>query len=111
MSRSAQGTITSFFDTIQNLFEEYDLLVTPTLSIKPSSTEYISDPPEIDGEETREALGWFLTWPFNLTAIPSASIPARFTDDDLPIGLQIVGPRYKDERIFAASVGFERVRP
>lgn len=108
---AAQSTITSFFDAIQDLFEEYDLLVTPTLSIEPPSTEYVSGPPEINGEETREALGWFLTWPFNFTSTPSASIPAGFSDDDLPIGLQIVGPRYEDERVFAASAGFERVNP
>ncbi len=108
---AAQGTITSFFDTIQDLFEEYDLLVTPTLATKPPSTEYVSGPPEINGEEKPGALGWFLTWPFNLTATPNASIPAGFSDDDLPVGLQIVGPRYEDERVFAASAGFERVNP
>lgn len=107
----AQSTITSFFDTIQDLFEDYDLLVTPTLSIKPPSMEYVSGPPKINGEETREALGWFLTWPFNLTATPNASVPAGVSEDDLPIGLQIIGPRYEDERVFAASAGFERVNP
>ncbi|WP_144926268.1 amidase [Halorubrum salsamenti] len=108
---AAQAEITSFFDTIQDLFEEYDLLVTPTLSIEPPSTEYVSGPSEIHGEETREALGWFLTWPFNLTATPNASLPAGLSKNGLPVGLQIVGPRYEDERVFAASAGFERVNP
>lgn len=106
-----QSRITTFYRTIHALFEEYDLLVTPTLSIEPPSTEYVSGPPEIDGTEVPSALGWFLTWPFNFTATPNASIPAGFTDDDLPVGLQIVGPRYHDERVFSASAGFERVNP
>lgn len=54
---AAQSEITSFFDTVPDLFEEYDLLVTPTLSIEPPSTEYVSGPSEINGEETREASG------------------------------------------------------
>lgn len=106
-----QAKITAFYRTIHTLFKEYDLLVTPTLSIEPPSTEYVSGPPEINGKEMPSALGWFLTWPFNFTATPNASIPAGFTANDLPVGLQIVGPRYHDERVFSASAEFERVNP
>ena len=38
-------------------------------------------------------LGWMpFTYPFNLTGQPAASVPAGWTDDGLPVGLQIVGP-------------------
>ncbi|ELZ29372.1 glutamyl-tRNA amidotransferase subunit A [Halogeometricum pallidum JCM 14848] len=106
-----QAQITTFYETIHQLFEEYDLLATPTLAIEPPSTEYSSGPPEINSEERPGPLGWFLTWPFNFTATPNASLPAGLTKDNLPVGLQIVGPRYHDERVFAASAGFERVNP
>ncbi|MBV0925950.1 amidase [Halomicroarcula limicola] len=106
-----QAQITDFYETIHRLFEEYDLLATPTLAIEPPSTEYVSGPPEINGKERPSALGWFLTWPFNFTATPNASLPAGFTENGLPVGLQIIGPRYHDERVFAASAGFERVNP
>lgn len=106
-----QATITAFYRRIHTLFDQYDLLVTPTLAIEPPSTEYVSGPPQINGREMPSALGWFLTWPFNFTATPNASVPAGVTSNDLPVGLQIVGPRYHDERVFAASAGFERVNP
>jgi hypothetical protein len=38
-------------------------------------------------------------------------VPAGFTEDGLPIGMQIVGRRFDDGAVLAASAAFERVRP
>jgi len=56
-------------------------------------------------------LGWCLTYPFNFTGHPAASVPAGFTDEGLPIGMQIVGRRFADKTVLAASAAFERLRP
>lgn len=100
---------TEVFDTIQNLFTEHDLLVTPTATVPPYNIEDGS-PSEVDGVAI-DPSGWFLTFPFNLTGHPAASVPAGLTDDGLPVGLQIVGERFADETVIAASAAYERLNP
>jgi len=47
----------------------------------------------------------------NMTGQPAASIPAGFTKDGLPIGLQIVGRHLDDATVLRASACFEKARP
>jgi amidase/aspartyl-tRNA(Asn)/glutamyl-tRNA(Gln) amidotransferase subunit A len=56
-------------------------------------------------------LGWCLTYPYNFTGHPAASIPAGLSSDGLPVGLQIAGRRFADETVIAASSAFEQTRP
>lgn len=101
---------TDAYQSIQSLLQSYDLLVTPTLAVPPFAKG--GDPPtQVNGQEINPFEGWFLTWPFNLTGHPVASIPAGFTDDGLPVGLQIVGQRFADDTVLAASAQFERINP
>jgi Asp-tRNA(Asn)/Glu-tRNA(Gln) amidotransferase A subunit family amidase len=105
---------TEVFDAIQDLFDEYDLLVTPTLAVPPFDNADDGNtlgPSEVNGEEVDPLLGWCLTYPINFTGHPAASVPAGFTEDGLPIGMQIVGRRFADGAVLAASAAFERVRP
>jgi len=48
-----------------------------------------------------------LTWPFNVTGHPAASVPVGQTDSGRPVGMQIVGRRYGDETVLAASAALE----
>jgi Asp-tRNA(Asn)/Glu-tRNA(Gln) amidotransferase A subunit family amidase len=105
---------TEVFDAVEDVFERYDLLVTPTLAIPPFDNAGDGNtvgPSEVNGEEVNPLLGWCLTYPINYTGHPAASIPAGFTGDGLPIGLQIIGRRFADESVLAASAAFERIRP
>jgi aspartyl-tRNA(Asn)/glutamyl-tRNA(Gln) amidotransferase subunit A len=92
-----------------NLFHrDYDLLLTPTLAV-----------PAFDvGKEFPQTSGgkrwtdWTpFTYPFNLTQQPAASVPCGFTQAGLPVGLQIVGPRYADALVLRAARAFESARP
>ncbi len=56
-------------------------------------------------------LPFCFTIPFNLTGQPAASIPAGFTEDGLPVGLQIVGRKYDEPTVLRASARFEEARP
>ncbi|WP_122091210.1 amidase [Halalkalicoccus subterraneus] len=100
---------TVLFDGIQDVFDDYDLLVTPTLSRPPLRNDSLEDV-GVDGEPVDPRAGWLLTWPINMTGHPAASIPAAFLDEG-PIGMQLVGPRFGDEAVLAASAAFERRRP
>jgi Asp-tRNA(Asn)/Glu-tRNA(Gln) amidotransferase A subunit family amidase len=104
---------TQVFDEIQDALTEYDLLVTPTLAVptvRNSSSGDTVGPSEIAGTAVDPLIGWCLTFPLNFTGHPAASVPAGMADG-LPVGLQIIGPRFDDERVMAASGAFERVRP
>ncbi|MGI8909088.1 MAG: amidase [Rubrobacteraceae bacterium] len=106
-------TRTEVFDAIQDLFERYDLLVTPTLAVPPFDNAEDGNtvgPSEINGEAVDPLLGWCLTYPINYTGHPAVSVPAGFTAEGLPIGMQIVGRRFADEAVLAASAAFERMR-
>ena len=91
-------------------FETYDLLLTPTIACPPFEADG-EGPREIAGRRV-DRYGWIpYTYPFNVTGQPAASVPAGFTRDRLPIGLQIVGRRFDDETVLRAAAGYERVRP
>lgn len=58
---------------------------------------------------TSQWLGF--TSPINMTGQPAASIPAGFTRDGLPVGLQIIGRHLADASVLRASAAFEQVAP
>ena len=101
---------TEFYDAVESVFADHDLLVSATAAVPPF--EHGRDGPgEIDGESVANpVVDWCLTWPFNLTGHPVASIPAGFVDG-LPVGLQIVGRRHAEGTVLAASAALEGVRP
>ncbi|MEF8800940.1 MAG: amidase [Halapricum sp.] len=100
---------TDVFDAVQEVFDGYDALLTSTVALPPFGTEILG-PDEVAGESIHPLYGWFLTWPFNMTDHPAASVPAGFADG-LPVGLQVVGPRFDDERVISIAAALERVRP
>jgi amidase/aspartyl-tRNA(Asn)/glutamyl-tRNA(Gln) amidotransferase subunit A len=56
-------------------------------------------------------IGWCLTYLANFTGHPAASVPAGLAEGRLPVGMQVVGRRYADADVLAASAAFERMRP
>ncbi len=104
---------TGVLDAVNRVFETHDLLVSPTLACLPPLNATNGDtigPTEINGVEVDPLIGWCMTYFFNYMANPAASIPAGFADG-LPVGMQIVGRRWADGDVFAASAAFERLRP
>lgn len=106
--KRAERVRTEAYDAVQSLFDRYDLLATPMLTIPPFAKG--TKPTEIGGREIHPHHGWHLAWPFNLTGNPAASLPAGFVDG-LPAGVQVVGPRLGDGDVLRASAAFERERP
>jgi len=89
---------------------KYDLLLTPTMAVPPFEVG-IQGPTVIDGKEV-EPFEWLhFTYPLNLTGQPAATAPAGWTDDGLPVGLQIIGRHLGDAMVLRASACFEAARP
>jgi amidase/aspartyl-tRNA(Asn)/glutamyl-tRNA(Gln) amidotransferase subunit A len=101
------------YDAIQGVFANYDLIVTPTLASMPVKNRNDGNtvgPSTVNGEDVDPLIGWCLTYPINFTGHPAASIPAGLVDG-LPVGMQIIGRRYADVDVLAASAAFEQLRP
>ncbi len=108
-----QATRSEIYGAIQSVLANYDLLVSPTLACLP--VENAGDgntvgPSEVNGEAVDPLIGWCLTYLINFSGHPAASIPAGMIDG-LPVGMQIIGRRYADGDVLAASATFERLRP
>ena len=105
---------TEIYDCIQGVFSKYDLLVTPTLACLPVDNADDGNtigPTEINDETVDPLIGWCLTYFINFTGHPAASIPAGLSKSGLPIGMQIIGQRYADSDVLAASAAYESLRP
>jgi amidase len=105
---------TEIYDAIQNVLNKYDLIITPTVASLPvdnASDGNTLGPTQINGVEVDPLIGWCLTYFTNFTGHPSASIPAGLSKENLPIGMQIIGKRYGDIDVLAASAAFERMKP
>ena len=88
----------------------YDLLLTPTLAVPPFPV-HVQGPEMIDGRMVRNTEWLCFTFPMNMTGQPAATVPAGFTKDGLPVGLQITGRHLDDRTVLSASGAFERARP
>ncbi|MFJ9180314.1 amidase [Streptomyces sp. NPDC102360] len=78
----------------------YDLLVTPTVPI--TAFEAGVEVPRRSG--LRRWTGWTpFTYPFNLTQQPAASVPVGLDGDGLPVGLQLVAARHRDDLVLRSA--------
>ena len=55
--------------------------------------------------------GICFTYPFNLTGHPAISVPAGMDGRGVPVGLQVVGPRFSDHALLALAKVMERAQP
>ena len=88
-------------------FETYDLLVTPTVMTAPSLVEirYIS---EVAGVKFTNYVDWLMhTFLITPTGCPAVSVPCGFTNDGLPVGLQLVAPPRAEAALLSAAAAFE----
>jgi len=109
-----QAARSDVFHAFRRVFDRYDLLVSPTLACLPVANAPDGNtlgPSEINGEPIDPLIGWCMTYLINFIGHPAASVPAGLADNGMPVGLQIVGRRYDDAGVFAASAEFERRQP
>jgi amidase len=101
----------------QAFLEKYDYFVLPTTQLPPFdvNTPY---PTEIAGVRFNSYIDWMKScWYVSATGNPAASVPAGFTPEGLPVGLQIVGRNKEDFAVlqmahaFEQATGFGKRRP
>ena len=88
--------------------QKYDVMITPAMPLTAFKAG-LDVPPGWPGSNW---LDWSpFTYPFNMTGQPTASVPCGFDDDGMPIGFQIVGPRYGDEKALRIAAAYQRAFP
>ena len=94
-----------------DLFEKFDLLLTPTACFP--AFKYGPFPGEVSGISEYPDQYWngAFTLPINVIGHPAASVPAGITSDGLPVGLHIVGKNLDEATVLAASAAFESAQP
>jgi len=94
---------------LEEFFNRYDLLLTPTMPTEAFSAE--GPPPSaIDGHPIPLLGTMAFTYPFNFTGHPAASVRAGFAKSGLPVGLQIVGPRHREDLVLQAAHAYEQAQ-
>ncbi|MFI0373735.1 amidase [Actinomadura sp. 1N219] len=104
----AETLHTALFHQVREFFGRYDALLLPVSQVPPfdAAIEY---PGEIAGHPMPDYLEWMRScFLVSATGCPALSVPAGFTQDGLPVGLQIVGPHRADLAVLRLGHAFEQ---
>ncbi|MBI6872619.1 Asp-tRNA(Asn)/Glu-tRNA(Gln) amidotransferase subunit GatA [Clostridium aciditolerans] len=86
----------------KEVFESYDLILSPTSPVLPF----------LSGEKSSNPLEMYLadiyTVNINLAGVPAISIPCAFSSEGLPIGVQIIGPHFGEKKILKTAYALEQ---
>ncbi|MDT0548978.1 MULTISPECIES: amidase [Streptomyces] len=104
----AEVAHTTLFHRVRAFFERYDVLLLPVSQVAPFdvTAEY---PTEVAGVPMTDYLDWMRSaYLVTSTGSPALSVPAGFTPEGLPVGLQIVGPHRADFAVLQIGHAFEQ---
>ncbi|MEA2771606.1 MAG: aspartyl-tRNA(Asn)/glutamyl-tRNA(Gln) amidotransferase subunit [Acetobacteraceae bacterium] len=97
---------TSLFRAVQRLFTRFDVIATPTMTAAPPLVNAGGSIATDMYAEWASAL-----YPFNLTGHPAISVPAGFSEHNLPVGLQLIGPWFGEGSLLDLASCLEAERP
>ncbi len=105
----AEHQRTAMFHRTLEFFETYDLLITPATIVPPYPVEqrYVE---ECNGQTFSNYVEWLaIAYAITNVTCPAVAIPAGLTEDELPVGLQVVGPPRGDAQALAGARYVEQV--
>jgi Asp-tRNA(Asn)/Glu-tRNA(Gln) amidotransferase A subunit family amidase len=91
---------------VHRVFEGVDVLATPTTPVPAPAIAELKE--NSDLLRPRELLLLRNTRPVNVWGLPAISVPCGFTKAGLPIGLQIIGPHWREDRVLQLAYGYEQ---
>ncbi|MBX9776159.1 MAG: amidase [Xanthobacteraceae bacterium] len=108
---SAEQVRLKVFHRFRELFERFDLLLTPAAPVRPYPVA-MNFPTEINGRQFENYIDWIApAFLVTLVSLPAGSVPAGKTKDGLPVGLQIIAPRFEEPRILSAAKFVQQNNP
>jgi amidase len=107
----AERLRTRYWHRVRTVLERYELILTPTIGAPPFRIDEPL-PTQVGGQPVERYYDVLLTtYAFSLLGLPALSIPCGWTRTGLPIGLQIVGRRLREDQVLAAGAAYAAARP
>lgn len=107
----AVTTLHAFARKVVSFWDDYDLLLTPTLALPPVPIGWLFEDDDPWMQLTRSGFFIPFTPPFNITGQPAASLPLYWSEEGLPIGVQLVGRPADEATIIRVAAQLEAARP
>ena len=105
---------TAILDSHVDAFSNYDIIIGPVAGCMPVPNAKNGDtrgPKEINSEPVDDLIGFAYTYLENMTGYPAASVPFGLSKEGFPIGIQVIGNRYRDEDVFTVCNVIEKIHP
>ncbi|MGH7716924.1 MAG: amidase family protein, partial [Vulcanimicrobiaceae bacterium] len=96
----AERLRTHYWQRVRRLFEDYDYLMLPVCGVAGFRRD--GERPPYDA--------FFATYAISVVGLPAISVPCGLTHDGLPVGLQIVGRRFHEDRVLEAGAMYANSR-
>jgi amidase len=104
---AAEEVRTAIYHRVRRFTERYEYLVLPVSQVPPFPIE-VDWVREVNGVPLETYIDWMATcYAITVTELPAVSVPAGFTPDGLPVGLQIVGRRHQDLSVLRLAHALE----
>lgn len=106
---SAENSRLEVRNNLLKFLDKYDFLITPSAPVvaNPVEERFVR---EIDGHKLENYIDWLaLGYAISITGCPAISIPCGFSEDGLPIGLQIIGKPYSEKSLLSFSSLLENI--
>ena len=104
----AESKRTALYHRVREFMREHEFLVMPVSQVRPFpiTQEYIT---EINDVSMETYIDWMKSCYFiTVTGLPAISVPCGFTDDGLPVGVQIIGRHQDDFGVLQLAHAFEQ---
>ncbi|MDP6709277.1 MAG: amidase [Alphaproteobacteria bacterium] len=97
----------TYWQRVREFLDRYDYIVAPSIGVPPFRLDEPL-PTEIGGRPVARYYDAFLsTYAFSVTGLPIVAVPCGLTKAGLPVGIQIVGRRYREDLVIEAAAAFE----
>jgi amidase len=108
---AADRVRTENWHKLDQVLSRCDALLTPCVPVEPFPAEQ-NYPTEIAGQPMQTYIDWLApTFLFSMLQVPAASVPAGLTESALPVGLQIVAPRFQEGTALGIARVVQEIRP
>jgi amidase len=107
----AEKQRTHFWQRLVRFMNKYDYILGPSCGAPPFRLD-VPLPDQINGKKVARFYDVFLTtYAFSITGLPTAAVPCGFTSAGLPVGIQIVAHRLREDRAVEAAAAYEAAHP